>query len=178
MNAVVGESGRESVDGQDTAQDGTGRDEEAVAKYVESLGLTLNQIGLPRMPARVFAVLQTSDAGEMTAAEVAERLSVSPAAVSGAVKYLEQMGLIAKERAPGARRDHYRVYDDFWFASMLKRERMIAMWRDATLEGVRALGEDTPAGKRLSYMADFLDYLAVEIPKLFERWETLRRAQD
>lgn len=159
-------------------RDGRSRDEEAVAKYVESLGLTLNQIGLPRMPARVFAALTTSDSGEMTAAELASTLSVSPAAVSGAVKYLEQTGLIAKERAPGARRDHYRVYDDFWFASMLKRERMIGMWRDATLEGVQAVGPDTPAGKRLAHMADFLDYLSVEVPKLFERWEALRAERE
>ncbi|MBB3663183.1 putative transcriptional regulator [Prauserella sediminis] len=164
------ENGRNGVN---TPGEAGARDEEAVAKYVESLGLTLNNIGLPRMPARVFAALTTSDSGEMTAAEIAEALSVSPAAVSGAVKYLEQTGLIARERAPGARRDHYRVFDDFWFASMLKRERMLEMWRDATREGVQAVGPDTPAGIRLSNMADFLDYLVVEIPKLFARWESL-----
>lgn len=152
----------------------TERDENAVAKYVENLGLALNQIGLPRMPARVFAALSTSDSGRMTAAELGQTLSVSPAAVSGAVRYLEQMGLIAKEREPGARRDHYRLYDDFWFASMLKRERMITLWRDATLEGVDALGADTPAGRRVAHMADFLDFLTREIPILFDRWQKER----
>lgn len=168
-----GGAGTRDDETQPGGRDSGVRDEEAVAKYVESLGLTLNSIGLPRMPARVFAALTTSDSGEMTAAEVAEALSVSPAAVSGAVKYLEQTGLIAKERAPGARRDHYRVFDDFWFASMLKRERMLEMWRDATREGMQAVGPDTPAGVRLSHMADFLDYLVVEIPKLFARWESM-----
>ncbi|RBM23166.1 MarR family transcriptional regulator [Prauserella sp. PE36] len=156
------------------------RDEERVRAYVENLALTLSQIGFPRMPARVFAALTVSDSGRMNAADLAGTLSVSPAAISGAVRYLEQVGLISKERQPGERRDHYRLYDDFWFASFLKRDRMLRMWLDATLEGVDAVGPETPAGVRLTRMADFLDFIVKEIPALFDRWhrERVRRERD
>ena len=40
------------------------------------------------MPARVFSALLATDSGRLTAAELAERLQISPAAVSGAVRYL------------------------------------------------------------------------------------------
>lgn len=152
------------------------RDEEAISRYVEKLGLTLNQMGLQRMPARVFAALTVTDSGRLTAAELAQTLSVSPAAISGAVRYLEQIGLVAKEREPGERRDHYRVYEDLWYATFLKRDRTMAMWRDASEEGVAALGPDTPAGRRLAETADFLAYLIKELPLLFDRYHEEHRA--
>lgn len=154
------------------------RDEDAVRRYAENLALTLTQIGLQRMSARVFAALTLSDSGRMTAAELAEWLSVSPAAVSGAVRYLDQVGLVAREREPGERRDHYRILDDFWFATYLKRDRMIRLWRDATFDGISAVGAETPAGKRLADMADFLDFMVKELPVLFDRWREQRAERD
>ncbi|MEU0532272.1 GbsR/MarR family transcriptional regulator [Amycolatopsis tolypomycina] len=156
----------------------TKRDEDAVRRYVESLGLVLSQIGMQRMPARVFAALMTTDEGRLTAADLAAQLSVSPAAVSGAVRYLEQVGLVAKEREPGERRDHYRLYDDLWYATFLKRDRMIIMWRDAAENGIEALGEDTPSGKRLAEMRDFLSFMLVELNGMYERWHKLREEKN
>ncbi|GAB3494230.1 GbsR/MarR family transcriptional regulator [Amycolatopsis cihanbeyliensis] len=153
------------------------RDEDAVRHYVERLALVLNEIGVQRMSARVFATLMTTDSGKMTAAELAEQLSVSPAAISGAVRFLDQIGLVAKEREPGARRDHYRLQDDLWYATFLKRDRMMTMWRDATLEGVHVLGPGTPAGKRLADMTDFLEFMLKEIPELFARWKAQHESQ-
>ena len=150
------------------------RDEERVRQYVERLALVLTQLGLPRMAARVFAALVVTDDSRLTAAEIAESLQVSPAAVSGAVRYLEQVGLVVREREPGARRDHYRVLDDMWFASMRKRDRFMEIWRDAAEEGIDAVGADTPAGKRLTEMRDFLAFIIKELPLLFERWEAER----
>jgi DNA-binding transcriptional regulator GbsR (MarR family) len=156
----------------------TKRDEDAVRRYVESLGLVLSQIGMQRMSARVFAALMTTDDARLTAADLASQLSVSPAAVSGAVRYLEQIGLVAKEREPGERRDHYRLFDDLWYATFLKRDRMIIMWRDAADNGIEALGEDSPAGQRLAEMRDFLSFMLEELNGMYERWHKLRDAKN
>ncbi|MCU1687357.1 MAG: MarR family transcriptional regulator [Amycolatopsis sp.] len=153
------------------------RDEDAVRRYVENLGLVLSQLGMQRMAARVFAAVMVTDEGRLTAAELAEQLSVSPAAISGAVRYLEQVGLLLKEREPGERRDHYRLYDDLWYSTFLKRDRNLIVWRDAAADGIVALGADTRAGKRLTEMQDFLSYLLREIPALYERWHTEREAR-
>ncbi|MEV5296804.1 GbsR/MarR family transcriptional regulator [Amycolatopsis methanolica] len=153
------------------------RDEEAVRRYVERLALVLNQLGIQRMAARVFAALVVTDDSRLTAAELAENLQVSPAAVSGAVRYLEQVGLVEREREPGSRRDHFRVLDDMWFASLRKRDRLMEMWRDAAEEGVDAVGADTPAGRRLADMRDFLSFLIRELPLLLERWEKERASR-
>jgi predicted transcriptional regulator len=153
------------------------RDEDAVRRYVENLGLVLSELGMQRMAARVFAAIMVTDDGRLTAAELAEKLSVSPAAISGAVRYLEQVGLLLKEREPGERRDHYRLFDDLWYSTFLKRDRHLVVWRDAASDGIAALGEHTRAGKRLIEMQDFLSYLIKEIPALYERWHSERDAR-
>ena len=59
-----------------------------LARAVERLGQTLETMGLQRMPARVFAFILADDQSVYTAAELARGLDVSPAAISGAVRYL------------------------------------------------------------------------------------------
>ena len=102
------------------------RDERAVSAYVERLGDTLTDAGMPRLASRVFAQLLADDDGRMTAAELTESLDVSPAAVSGAVRYLTQTYMIGKERERGSRRDVYVVQADAWHGAMLSRDRMLA----------------------------------------------------
>jgi hypothetical protein len=50
---------------------------DTVPRYVESLGLTLSQIGLKRMPARVLAALLTTEEGRLTAASTTSGTSLS-----------------------------------------------------------------------------------------------------
>src|SRR5215211_9206123 len=80
----------------------TGRDDEAVRRFVERFALDLAEAGMPRMPARVFAAILSAHDGRCTAADLAGALRVSPAAVSGAVRYLAQLGLVRRERSRGS----------------------------------------------------------------------------
>ena len=80
------------------------------------------------MPARVFCALIVTETGKMTAGEIADTLRVSPAAVSGAVRYLIQVGLIVKRRDPGERRDHYEVTDDMWYEAYANRDKQMDQW--------------------------------------------------
>jgi predicted transcriptional regulator len=150
------------------------RDDEAVARFVERFAVTLEQSGVPRMPARVFVTLLATDSGALTAAELAERLQVSPAAISGAVRYLIQVDLITRERDPGSRRDRYRVFDDAWYEATVRRERLLMRWEDNAREGVAALGPDTPAGARMVETVAFFEFLRREMAALQERWRQER----
>src|ERR671930_567348 len=103
---------------------------DAVRHFIERYASALADAGMPRMPARVFAALLATDSGRLTAAELADLLRVSPAAISGAVRYLGHVGLISRERETGSRRDHYRVHDHGWYEVTLRRERLISRWLD------------------------------------------------
>ena len=152
----------------------TERDDQAVTRFVERFATTLEESGVPRMPARVFVTLLATDAGALTAAELAERLQVSPAAISGAVRYLIQVDLITRERDPGSRRDRYRVFDDAWYEATVRRERLLMRWEDSAREGAAALGPDTPAGARMVETVAFFQFLRREMAALQERWRQER----
>jgi predicted transcriptional regulator len=127
------------------------------------------------MAVRVFVALLVSDDGRRTAAELAEMLRVSPAAVSNAVRYLQQVRLVAREREPGERRDHYRVYSgDTRYEVITRRDEMLTHWQEDLREGIEAVGADTPAGKRLEETRLFYEFMHGELPLLIEKWRKLR----
>ncbi|MCD7443536.1 MarR family transcriptional regulator [Streptomyces lincolnensis] len=155
--------------------DAMGRDQEAVAKFVESFAAQLVEAGMQRMSARVFAALLSSDEGVMTSAELGEQLKISPAAVSGAVRYLSQVHMVSREREPGSRRERYRVHGDQWYEALTNREAIIKRWEVALREGVSSLGADTPAGRRMAETLAFFEFIQGEVAEMMERWRTHRQ---
>ncbi|GGY96033.1 GbsR/MarR family transcriptional regulator [Streptomyces olivaceoviridis] len=152
----------------------TRRDPETVSRFVEHFAAQLVEAGVPRMPARVFAALLASDTGTLTSAELGEQLRISPAAVSGAVRYLAQVHLVSREREPGSRRERYRVHSDQWYEALTNREAIIKRWEDALREGVTSLGADTPAGRRLAETLDFFEFIEQDVAGMMGRWRTYR----
>ena len=147
------------------------RDERAVASYVERFGDTLTEAGMPRLAGRVFARLLAEDDGRMTAAELTEALDVSPAAISGAVRYLTQTYMIGKERERGSRRDVYVVQADAWHGAMLSRDRVVGQIEASLRAGVPAVGGiETAAGRRLQLSVAFLEFLSERLGALEGEW--------
>src|SRR4051812_18402824 len=121
------------------------RDEQAMRELVERLGRLLAEWGLPRMAARVLFALMTADEPSLTAGELADRLGVSPAAISGAVRYLTQIHMVARDVVAGSRRDRYRLVDDSWYEVTLEKMTLITTLADIAREGVDAArGPPTP----------------------------------
>ncbi|MGC0401705.1 DNA-binding transcriptional regulator GbsR (MarR family) [Streptomyces sp. SAI-126] len=154
--------------------DAVGRDQDAVSKFVEGFAAQLVEAGMQRMPARVFAALLSSDEGSMTSAELAEQLQISPAAVSGAVRYLAQTHMVSREREPGSRRERYRVHGDQWYEALTNREAVLKRWEGALREGVSSLGADTPAGRRMAETLAFFEFVEGEVAAMMERWRAHR----
>src|SRR5580692_7915903 len=101
--------------------------DDALFGYIERFASVLVSAGFPPMPARVFVALLVTDSGRLTAAELAGMLRISPAAVSGAVRYLIQLWLVHKERVPGSRRDYYRMPDDVWSDMFRLRDQVMQL---------------------------------------------------
>jgi len=141
-----------------------------VAHQVEELVAA----GIPPMPARVFAALLVTDSGRLTAAELAGTLRISPAAVSGAVRYLIQVGLVHKERVPGSRRDYYRMPGNMWDDLLRMRDQVMSRWGALVREGIDLVGPDTAAGARMAEQAAFLEFATQEMAGLLTRWEKYR----
>jgi DNA-binding transcriptional regulator GbsR (MarR family) len=149
-----------------------GRDEEAVAHFVERFADLLVEAGMPRMPSRIFVRLLVTDSGRLSAAELAEYLKISPAAVSGGIRYLAQTDMVKRERPPGSRRDVYRVGQHPWHEALTQRDQLMLRWADNLRTGVDVLGPETMAGERVRESVEFFEFVAAELPILMERWRT------
>jgi hypothetical protein len=114
--------------------------------------------------------LLATDAGRLTVAELVELLHVSPAAISGAVRYLVQVNLASREVAPGSRREHYRVHSEIWYEAMARKDQVLERCERSLREGIEVVGRDTPAGARIAETLDFFEFLQHEMPALLERW--------
>ena len=147
----------------------------AIAGFVEDFASELVASGVARMPARVFSCLMVSENGRLTAAELAARLQVSAAAVSGAVQYLESVHLLRRTREPGSRRDSYVVEHDVWYQAIMSRDALLRRWVQQMQRGVEVLGEGTPAGERLAESRDFFTFVSDEMEHMRRGWEERRR---
>lgn len=153
----------------------SGRDTDAVSRFVERFAAEMTEAGMQRMAARVFASLLADDDGSMTSAELGEQLRISPAAVSAAVTYLTQVSMVGREREPGSRRDRYRLHDELWYATFANRDQVLTRWERTLRDGARSLGEDTPAGARLVETAEFFEFMQAELIGVLDRWRESRR---
>jgi DNA-binding transcriptional regulator GbsR (MarR family) len=150
------------------------RDVQKAAAFVERFASAMVDSGMPRMAARVFAVLLSEEDGQATAADLAEKLQASPAAVSGAVRYLVQVRLASRDRAPGERFDTYRLYSEVWYEAIYNREHELTRWSELSREGMKAVGPTSAAGRRLEDTAGFFEFLQDEMAGLLERWRARR----
>jgi DNA-binding transcriptional regulator GbsR (MarR family) len=147
------------------------RDEAAMRNFVEQMARTLADWGLPRMAARVLFVMMSADEQSLTAGELAQRLGVSPAAISGAVRYLIQINMVGREPVPGSRRDRYRLVDDSWYEVTVAKMTLIKTIAAAAEQGVAAAGgPGTPAGARLAGMRDFYLFVQEALPGRLDQW--------
>ncbi|WP_367124939.1 GbsR/MarR family transcriptional regulator [Streptomyces phytohabitans] len=147
-----------------------------VSPFVERFAADLTEAGMQRMAARVFACLLASEQGALSSAELSDRLRCSPAAVSGAVRYLSQVHMISREREPGSRRERYRLHQDIWYETFTNRDAFLDRWTATLRSGSEALGPDTEAGRRVRETTEFFDYLKGELGGLLERWRAQRDA--
>lgn len=150
-----------------------------LTRAVERLGQTLETMGLPRMAARVFAYVLAEDRSAYTAADLAAGLEVSPAAVSGAVRYLTETHLVARERNPRGRGDLFRVRDgDVW--GTIQNARLPVL--DRIIEDVQAAVDLLPPGSagraRVEETRDYLTFVREDSQRLDERWRAWRAGHE
>jgi hypothetical protein len=150
-------------------------EEQPSGDFVERFAAGMVASGMPRMASRVFALLLSRDDGSATSAELAAALLASPAAISGAVRYLIQLHLVTRAHRPGERRDVYRLQSDHWYEMVGNRDHELQQWAMLSREGVDVVGADTRAGRRLEETARFFEFLINEMPGVLERWRTEAR---
>jgi DNA-binding MarR family transcriptional regulator len=142
----------------------------------EQAAAMMTAAGMARMPARVMMALVGSPDEGYTAAELAERLGVSAAAVSGAVRYLQSMHIVQRLSRPGDRRDRYDLADHA-FAGVVTGNSPLYARLAEMMDRISADNAGAPISvARARESADFLRYLAERMPQLAAEWQAQRGA--
>ncbi|MER7584484.1 helix-turn-helix domain-containing protein [Kitasatospora sp. NPDC097691] len=149
---------------------GHGRDPRAVRDITESWSAVLVRQGMPRVAAGVLACLYVTDSGALTAADLVQRLCVSPASISNAVTFLEQQGMLRRERTPGVRRERYVIDDGTWARTLLATMQMNDVLVAEAKRAAGILGDTTPAGARFESSAGLLLLVNEALRQGVEQW--------
>lgn len=135
----------------------------------EQAAAMITAAGMPRMPARVLMALVAAPEGGYTAAELAERLEVSPAAVSGAVRYLQDAHFARRLPQAGHRRDRYDLVADSFHSVVIGNLPVYLRMADY-VERIAAEAHTPAAAERSTQMAGFLRFMAERMPQLVDEW--------
>ncbi|WP_295120251.1 GbsR/MarR family transcriptional regulator [uncultured Leifsonia sp.] len=150
------------------------RDEQALADMMEHSAAVLTAAGFPKMPARVLMALTVTESAGLTAAQLAERLDVSAAAISGAVRYLQTLGIVRRLSQNGSRRDLYQMPSD-WYSLMVSNSPIYGVLADQAETGLAAIDDPAdPATERLRDMAGFYRFMQERLPVMINEWEQIR----
>ncbi|WP_375385297.1 GbsR/MarR family transcriptional regulator [uncultured Microbacterium sp.] len=140
----------------------------------EQAAAMMTTAGMPRMPARALMALIAAPSGGYTAAELADRLGVSAAAVSGAVRYLLTLQMVHRISRPGDRRDRYALAHDVWYGAMTSNAPLYGRLADF----IERIGDeqegDADARARAADMAAFFRFMSARMPQLVDEWEAQR----
>ncbi len=132
--------------------------------------------GFPPMVGRLLGYLTVCEPADPTIAELADALLASRSAIAGAVKHLETLRLVVRNRAAGERMD--RVCLDLHSPNATGLDP--AEYREVgelAREGLEMLaGASAERRAVLTEMAAFADFLVEQIPLLGQKWEE-RRAE-
>lgn len=153
----------------------TDGDPDASPEYISRVASALASAGFPRMPANVLMTLTGAAEPALTADRLGARLGASAAAISGAVRYLENLGMVRRHRAPGERRYSWEITDGGWYTATLQNTDLYGYLVRLSTEELERLPEGSPVRRRIADFADFMTFVSDAMPRLLEEWRADRQ---
>jgi DNA-binding transcriptional ArsR family regulator len=150
---------------------------DAEITYADHVGrFYARRYGFPPMVGRLIGYLTVCDPPEQSIGELSEALLASRSAITGAVKTLETLHLIARTRRAGDRMDRVRIDMSSPHAMGFDTSEYTEQQALAR-EGLSVL-EGAPQERRaiLNELVAFAQFLTEQIPLMEQAWEA-RRAE-
>jgi hypothetical protein len=147
----------------------------AVDEYAEQFAATLAAAGFPRMAARVLMALMVTESGKATTEELMERLGVSAAAISGAVRFLQGLAIVRRLGVQGSRRHQYELADHPWYDATGSQGSLYTQLIGLGERGLAAMPERSAIASRTAEMIDYFAFIRERLPQLTAEWAASRR---
>lgn len=149
--------------------------DDAIAEFVEQMGLILQAEGLPRIAGRIMG-LMIMHGGPFGFTELAERLSVSRASISTNTRLLEDLGVIERTATPGDRQDYFRLSRQPYARMLRGVVRRMRRAREVVESTQEALPPDVvDAQDRLAELDAFYEALIESFVNVIDAWDAKRQ---
>jgi DNA-binding MarR family transcriptional regulator len=145
---------------------------ETTKQYIEDMALVFESFGVPRMASRVWAQLWVTPEPHLAPAQLEEQLAASTGAVSTALRYLLDLGIIDRVRVEGERRAYYRASTAAMERLFLRRTAGARELIRLADRGLAEFGDAPETRARLVDMREFYAWFLAEMEDLAERWQT------
>jgi DNA-binding transcriptional regulator GbsR (MarR family) len=147
-----------------------------VKRFVEEVGISFEDMSLPRMAGRILGWLFISDPPYQSTGELAEALMASKGSISTMTRLLIQLNLIERLSLPGVRHDYFRIRPEGWHHLATQRGDQIKVMRQFCERALELLrGEAQDNREWLQEMRNMYAFFEREFPSLVERWEQERK---
>lgn len=164
--------------GAPEAPEGDQKTDRVVEEFIEQMGLSAQNDGLPRIAGRMMGFFLIN-AGPWSFSELAEHLQISRGSVSNNARLLRSLGVIELTSRPGDRQDYYRLAEDPYGRLLEGHVARLAQVEANAAAARRALPVDwTSTRGRLQEVEDFYRAAIDTTMNLIERWREKQAGKD
>jgi len=143
-------------------------------QMVERMGIFFEKQGLTPIHGRVFAFLLLAEPPHKDFYEIQEFLKASKSAVSNAIKFLMNTGLVEYITFSGDRRRYFRVNTQGWMELTKKKMQNATTLKDILSDvlNARANSKHLAFNEELEKMLEFNRELGGLMERFIEKWDT------
>ncbi|MBP6757142.1 MAG: MarR family transcriptional regulator [Bacteroidia bacterium] len=145
-------------------------------KLIEELGIYFEKSGIQPAASRVFALLMISDQNELTFEEIYETLNMSKSAGSNAINLLIGTDRVEYSTRPGERKRYFRVKVKSLKEGVQKSLNNLEVLKSLLQQVLTERTEETKVfNEGLKEVVGFLEFMRMELPVMFQKWENLKK---
>jgi hypothetical protein len=144
-------------------------------RFVEDVGIYIENEGLPRMAGRIMGWLLICDPPRQTAAQLASALRASRGSISTMTQLLIRFGLIERVGVPGERQDFFQMKAGAAAYRLDDGVRRTQAFHYILDRGLPLVADQPPESQeRLLEFLDLCLFIEREWPSLIDRWQRER----
>ena len=147
------------------------------SEFVEEMGQFLASLGMTPMAGRMWGWLLICEPAEQTAAEIAEALHASRAAISGTARLLANAGLVRRTTRRGDRREYFSAPAEALDSMLANAASIYRQMRRIAERGLAATADRRPEARaRLQEFHDVMAFVEHEVPRVIGQFLDERNA--
>jgi DNA-binding transcriptional regulator GbsR (MarR family) len=134
----------------------------------------LQDLDIPPIPAQIIGLLLLAVPPSLSFDEIGTRLSISKAAVSTGMRYLEALDMVRYRTTAGSRKRYVQVRPAQIVNYLRRRMFYMKSLTKCLQQVIKTRGEDSAYTAEIQSVADLCEELDREVMRIIDTWEQKR----